>query len=220
MGGKEHIPQIPEPCRRFVPHAAPCSHTNPALVLRTKLGYQQISPKPVPSSISFAATAPAGRTTRDKETRKELTSPQFWSISCAQIRWQEVTPAPELVTMAMNSIPPHPKPSPLPVHPAQRKASTGLTKGHREEKILNEEKERAAKSLSFAPSRGPGTVAAQEVPEASSVRPSRTGADGRSWLWAGVCPFGFAFPLTELFPTVTLCPRGQFRGTPNTVGGP
>jgi len=199
----------------------PLSHTNPALVSRTRLGYYHASPKPVPSSIPSAATAPPGRTTRDEETREKLTSPQLWSISCTQIRWQEVTPAREPgVTTATNSIPLHPKPYPLPVHPAQRKTNAGLTEGHREGKILNEEKERAAKSLSFAPSRGPGAVAARAAPAAGSTRPSRTGADGRRWLWVGVCPFGFAFPLTELFPTATPCPQGQFRGTPSAAGGP
>lgn len=64
-------------------------------------------------------------------------------------------------------------------------------------------------------------VAARTASAASSVCPSRTGADGLELAWAGVCPFGFAFPLAEgATPSPAQCPAGPREGHPAGGGAP
>ena len=67
---------------------------------------------------------------------------------------------------------------------------------------------------------GPDAVAARVASAASSVCPSRTGADSLGLALVGVCPFGFAFPLAEAaIPSQTPCPAGPVRGAPRQQRG-
>lgn len=124
-----------------------------------------------------------------------------------------------------HEFPTHQQPFP-PSHPAQRKAKSGLTKGDGEEKIPAEEKERAAKSLSFAPS---STRAFQGNPvrwqlgrrprPAPCVRPGQE-LTARSWLWLAFVPLALlSLSQRELFPPQRRVPRGPARGAPRRQRG-
>lgn len=63
-------------------------------------------------------------------------------------------------------------------------------------------------------------MAAQTASAAVSVCPSRTGADSPELALLGVCPFGFAFPLSEgAIPSPAPCPTGPARGAPQQQWG-
>jgi len=103
-----------------------------------------------------------------------------------------------------------------PSRPAQRKAKSGLTKGYGEEKIPGEEKEWAAKSLSFAPS---STRAFQgdltrwqlewRPQPAPCVRPGQE-PTAWGWLWLAFVPLALlSLSQRQLFPPRRRVPRGQ-----------
>lgn len=119
-----------------------------------------------------------------------------------------------------HEFPTHPQPFP-PSHPAQRKAKSGLTKGDGEEKIPGEEKERAAKSLSFAPSSTrafQGDLVRWQLKRrpwpAPCVRPGQE-LTAQSWLWLAFVPLALlSLSQRELFPPQRHVPRGQQEGHP------